>query len=226
MVRRNLETLTNPNVLHPFLATLGASLTILTLHAIWRFVRDTRQRIYALNHMCDVSCRLLESTLIIKEHTILPHLVAIEKIIDGDEELLATLFLNDDFDILTDPPLEFPTLPKDYSLLIGYDNMTLHQKFETLRYLYRGERTRQSLNNFVKAKLKSALIFNKMSPNEQHDTLFTYHDYLSRIQGEEDRILFFIVNMLAKDLEDYSARTRFCVFSTKYAESRCETNQR
>ena len=170
--------------------------------------------------MCDVSCRLLEATLIIKKHTILPHLGAIEKVVEGDEELLATLFLSDDFDILTDPPLEFPNLPNDYSLLIGYDNMVLHQKFETLRFLYRGERTRQSFNNFVKAKLKSALIFNEMSPNEQHDTLFTYHDYLSRIQGEQDRVLFFIVNMLVKDLEDYSAKRRFCLFSTKYAQSK------
>ena len=82
--------------------------------------------------MTDVTVRLLHSSLIIQNNTILPHIKATKRIIDGDSNLLNTTLLADEFDILTDGAMKFNHLPEEYKVLIGYDNLRLIQCFETI----------------------------------------------------------------------------------------------
>ena len=47
--------------------------------------------------------------------------------------------------------------------------------------------------------------------------LFTYHDYMSRLEHEENRIIVFVVETLIPELRKYAKRKRFWLFSTRDA---------
>ena len=141
-----MEPLLNEKLVLPFLATLGASLTIILMQFIARRVKETKQKIYAVNYICDSSMRILFSEFILVRHTILPHIEATERIAEGDEELLAKTFLANEFDILTAGASSFSHLLNDYSLQIGYDDIKLVQMYEALLYLHKNEANRISLN--------------------------------------------------------------------------------
>jgi len=79
----------------PFLATLGASLTIIVLQFIQRDRQDTDKKMYAISYMMDVCSRIIGNELMLNKHTIIPHIEAAKKIIKGDNGLLKTMFLAD-----------------------------------------------------------------------------------------------------------------------------------
>ena len=83
---------TGDKFLIPFLSTLGAALTVIILQFIHRYINDRKKKIYAIGYIMHDCFLLLQSDLILKKHTIIPHLEAIKKIIAGDDELLETMF--------------------------------------------------------------------------------------------------------------------------------------
>lgn len=139
--------------------------------------------------MTDVSVRLLQSSLILRKNTIIPHIEAAKMMIAGDSDLLKKTFLADEFDILTDAAIDFNNLSEEYKVLIGYDDIRLLQAFETIIYLNRIDKTKNSFNDFVKLKLKSEFSFTNKSQDEQVDILSTYWDYLDKLDHEENRII-------------------------------------
>ena len=165
--------------------------------------------------MTDVSVQLLQSSLIIKKNTIIPHIEAAKKIIAGDGDLLKTIFLADEFDILTEGTVDFNNITEEYKILVGYDDIHLLQAFEMLLYLNRTENTRNSLNDFVKLNLKSGLSFLKKSDDEQLDILNTYWDYLEKLDHQEDRLLAFIVHIFLPRVRQYIDSTSFLLYSKK-----------
>jgi hypothetical protein len=212
-----LEFFSDEKFLVPFIATLGASLTIIALQFISRYIRESRQRIYAATYMADVCMRLLHSEFILKKHTIDPHIEAAKKIIEGDRDLLETTLLSDEFDILTAGSIEFSHLPQDYKLLIGYDDIRLLQMFEMVGYLHMNESNRVSLNEFVKNNLKSAHDFLSLPIEKQHDILSTYSDYLDSLGHESNRFISFVARVIAPELKKYLINERFAFFSTSSA---------
>lgn len=84
----------------PFLATVGASLTMVLLLFISKFVNDHRKKLYAINYISNVCLIVLKSSLILKKHTIDPHIEATKRILSGNNKLLDDMFLSDEFDIL------------------------------------------------------------------------------------------------------------------------------
>ena len=216
-IKRMIEFLLDEKFLIPFLSTLGAALTIISMQFIARLIKDSKQKIYAINYMSHVSFCLINSEIILKRHTILPHIEATEKMAGGDGELMAKTFLSDEFDILTEPAMDFNHLPNDYSLQIGYDDINLVQMFNTLLYLHKCEHGRVSLNNFVKNNLKSSHDFNIQSPEKQKDILFTYHDHLTKLEHESDRLITFTLNIITPTLRNYLGSYKFLMFNTKCA---------
>lgn len=170
--------LTDEKFLIPFLsalfATLGASLTILLIQFINRHIKDKKKKIYASSYITDVCFRVLTSNLILKKHTVIPHIEAVKRILKGDEELLNTMFLADEFDMLTDKSFDFNILSEEYKILLGCDDISLIQSYETLIYMIRNDKTRTNFNDFVKQNLKSEHLFKNQSPDKQSDILNTY----------------------------------------------------
>lgn len=210
-----MEILTDDKFIIPFLATLGASLTIILMQFIARYVKESKQKVYAVSYICDVSMRVLVSEFILRNHTILPHIEATERIVEGDEDLLAKTFVSDEFDILTASSPEFSHLPNEYSLQIGYDDIKLVQMYDTLLFLYKNENNRISLNAFVKANLKSMHDFLSKTEEKQKDILHTYHNYLTSLDHESKRTIYLIVNTIIPSMSSYINSCRFLLFSTK-----------
>ena len=204
-----IEFLLNPNFLIPFLSTVGASLTIIILHSIYRFTNDRKKKLYTVSYMADVSFRLLQSNLILKNNTILPHIEAAKKMIDGDQNLLNKTFLADEFDILTDSTIEFNHLPEEYKVLVGYDNIQLLQSFEIILYLEKNDKTQNSFNEFVKQNLKSEHSFINKNQDEKVDILKTYWDYLDKIDHETNRIITFVLYMFFPSVRQYLNKKYF-----------------
>ncbi|MCS6207382.1 hypothetical protein [Shewanella baltica] len=103
----------------PLLATLGASLTILFIQLNTRRVKETKQKIYTASYIMHQCYKILFSELSIIKATIVPHIKAIERILEGDEKLLTTMFLANEFDILKVPSPKITNLPDDYLLVVG-----------------------------------------------------------------------------------------------------------
>lgn len=205
----------NPQFLIPFLSTAGASLTVIILQSIHKIDTDRKKKLYTVAYMTAVAVRLLQSSLIIKKSTIIPHINATEKILKGDHELLEKMFLADEFDILTDVAIEFNNIPEEHRVLIGYDDIHLLQAFEALLHFNKIESTKNSLNSFVKNNLKSELSFRNKSNDEQIDILSTYWDYLGKMDHEEERLIAFILYIFLPRVQKYIGRRSFILYSKK-----------
>jgi hypothetical protein len=217
-----IDFILNLNFLIPFLATAGASLTIIILQSIHRVDSDRKKKLYTVAYMTDVSLRLLQSSLILRKNTIIPHIEAAKKMIAGDRELLKKTFLADEFDILTDAAIDFNNLPEEYKVLIGYDDIQLLQAFETILHLNRIAKTRNSLIDFVKLNLKSEHAFAKKSQDEQVDILSTYWDYLDKLDHEENRIIAFVLHIFLPRVRQYINRKSFLLYSKKNITSQLD----
>lgn len=156
----------------PFLATLGASLTVLFIQFNTRRVQESKQKVYATSYVFHQCHNILFSELLsIMKATVVPHIKAIERILEGDNELLTKMFLADESDILKAPSPEANHLPKDYMLLLGYDDIYLSSSYEMLLYLESSDLERQELNEFVKNKPQNMHAFFKLSEDEKVDIL-------------------------------------------------------
>jgi len=215
-----MNFLTDEKFLIPLLATLGASLAVIGMQFIAGYIKDQKKKIYAATYMLDVSFRILSSMLIVKNHTIVPHIEATERIADGDEDLLRTMFLSDEFDILKAEPPKFSHLPNEFKLLVGYDDIEIVQIFDTLVYGYQLDENRVHLNEFVKHNLKSTLGFLAKDKHTQSDVLFTYHDLLTTLDHEANRTIHFAVYIALPRLEKYIGECQFLLFSTKNAKNK------
>lgn len=197
------DFLLDPKFLIPLFSTIGASCTILIIHATNSFFKIIKQKIYAIAYMTDVTVRLLQSSLIIQNNTIRPHIKATKRILDGDSDLLNTILLADEFDILTDGSMRFNHLLEEYKVLIGYDNLGLIQCFETILYLHENEAQRKTFNDFVKNNLKVMLAFQEKTSKEQASILNTYWDYLSSLEHEENRIIAMVIHIFLPHVKEY-----------------------
>ncbi len=199
----------------PFLATLGASLTVLFIQFNTRRVRESKQKVYATSYVFHQCHNILFSELSIMKATVVPHIKAIERILEGDNELLTKMFLDDEFDILKAPSPEANHLPKDYMLLLGYDDINLSSSYEMLLYLESSDLERQELNEFVKNKLKNMHAFFKLSEGEKVDILHEYYDRLTSIEHASKRKVFFIVYSLLPRFSAYAKSYQFWLYSKK-----------
>ena len=213
-----LDFFLNEKFIIPLLATLGASSTIILMQFYARRVKETKQKIYAVNYICDVVHRVLFSEFILLRHTIKPHIELMERITEGDHELLTKTFLSDEFDILKAHSQSFSHLPNEFSLQLGYDDINLVQIFETLLYLNGLEINRKNLNEFVKNNLKSMDNFVAKTGKEQQSILYTYYDYLTSLEHESNRIVTFILRALSPAMKKYIGSYSFWLYSTKNAK--------
>lgn len=198
----------------PMLATVGAALAVIGFQALNRYEKEQKQKVYVINYMMDVAYRLLASTLIIKNHTIVPHIEATKKILEGDTELLETMLLTDEFDILKAQPMNYSHLPNEYKVLVGYDDIELIQMFDTFLYVSEADENRSHLLDFVKSHLKKFCEFKSKSPEEQEDILNTYCDILENLDHESSRVLFFVRETLLPKLNKYIKEFQFILFRT------------
>lgn len=210
-----IEFIKDEKFLIPFLSTLGASTSIIIGQQIFSFSSRQRKKLYCINYISDVADRLLFANLIVKKHTILPHIIATKKIIGGDSQLLDMMFKADEFDILSGQSIEFNHLPEEYKLLVGYDSMGTLQAIEFIKALSMDNSSRINLNEFVKDNLKSELKFNVKSETEKLDILCTYWDYLDQVDRHIDRVNGFIINMLIPTFVSYKRKFGFKFFPTK-----------
>ncbi|WP_337287828.1 hypothetical protein [Candidatus Methylomirabilis sp.] len=210
-----IDFILNPKFFIPFLSTAGASLTIIILQSIYRIDTDRKKKLYTVSYMAAVSLRLLQSSLILKNNTIVPHIEAAKKIISGDQDLLEKTFSTDEFDVLTDGTIEFNAIPEERKVLIGFDDIELLQAFEMLQCLNKIDNTRQSLNEFVKDNLKSRLLFENKSTDERDDILNTYWDYLDKLDHERDRLIAFVLHIFLPGVRTYIGRKAFFLYSKK-----------
>jgi hypothetical protein len=213
-----MESLLLTKVLLPFIATMGAALTIMYINSINRRVKESKQKIYAATYILDSSMRILSAEIIVLVHTIKPHIEASYRIAKGDQKLLETMFLTDEFDILTEAGPDFSHIPNEFSLQLGYDNLVLVQVYDTLLFMFRSDSARSSLNNFVKENLKSMDGFLQKGDSERVDILYTYIDYLDRLEHEASRLIFMIAYNVLPRLEDYITSYKFMFYSTKHAK--------
>lgn len=198
----------------PFLSTLFASLTVIFIQFCNFYISEKKKKLYAMNHISIVCSTILHSELIIKVHTILPHIEAIKRIIKGDKKLQETMFLSDEFDILTEKPLNLNLLPEEYKILIGCDDVSLLHLFEMINHQFSNEQRTQALNKFVTDNLKRQNEFLLKDKEQQEDCLVTYWDYLSNQERKSDRIIFLIVQMLVPVIFKYIKSKQFFFFST------------
>jgi len=165
--------------------------------------------------MADTCVRLLQASLIIKKNTITPHITAAKQILAGDNELLKTMFLADEFDVLTDDPANLNNIPEEYKVLLGYDSIVILQSFEMVLSLYQIEKTKNSFNEFVKTNLKSELAFAQKNQDEQIEILSTYWDYLDKLSHEKDRVIAFVLYVFLPHAQEYINRNSFLLYSKK-----------
>lgn len=215
-----MEFLMNEKIYLPLLATLGASLAVIGFQAINRYEKEQKQKIYAINYMLDVAFRILSSTLVIKNHTIAPHIEATKRIIKGDSELLKEMLLTDEFDILKAGPMDFSHLPNEFKVLVGYDDIELVQMFDTFLYVSGIDENRLHLIEFVKSNLKSAKNFLSKEMQEREDILNTYWDILESLAHEQRRVLVFVRDMLLPSLCHYMKGYQFLLFRTSPAKKK------
>lgn len=197
------------NLLMPFLATLGASLTVISLQFIAKYVSNVQKKLYAVTCIADISFRVLYSELFLKKKTIMPHIEATKKIISGDNNLIETMFLADEFDILTDEPFDFGMLSEEHKILLGIDDIDLIQSYEFIVYSSKNSVSTKTFNEFVRNNLKSRHSFGQKSHDAQRDILSTYWDYLDKIMHEADRSICFIIYLMLPRLKEYTKRAQF-----------------
>ena len=103
----------------------------------------------------------------------------------------------------------------EYSLQIGYDDITLIQIYETLLYHHKNDSNRSSLNAFVKDNLKSMESFASKPESKQRDILSTYYDYLLSIEHESKRVIFFSTYVIFPEFKKYLKSYQFWLYSIK-----------
>lgn len=199
----------------PFLATAGASLTLLIVQSLNQYRKEHRQRLYSIGYMADVMFRIVQSELIIQKHTVMPHIEAVKQILSGNQQLLEITLDADEFDILSAGPMSFIKLPDDHKLLVGYDNIHITQAFDTLLYLHTEDTNRLALRSFVAENLKSKKKFIELNTEHQQDILNTYWDYLRSIEHEGKRITVFAFHIFVPMLRKYVCLKKFKIFTTK-----------
>jgi hypothetical protein len=199
----------------PLLATLGASLTILFIQLNSRRIKETKQKIYTASYIMHQCYKILFSELSIVKATISPHIKAIERILEGDEKLLTTMFLTNEFDILKVPSPPIANLPDDYLLMVGYDDILLVSMYETLAYINRDDASRQDLNECVKNKLKNMNAFMVLTEEEKTDILHEYYDLLISIEHASKRKAFFILYQVAPSFSKYVRGYKFWLYSKR-----------
>ncbi len=204
-----IDFLLNEKFLIPFLSTLGASVTVLLVQYFQIIRKEKQKKLYAIAYMTDVAQRLLFINLHLLDRTVLPHLEALKKILDGDNRLLNQMFLTDEFDILNEKAFEFNVLTEEYKILIGNDNIELIQAYEAMIGIDSDNKTRLSFNQFTKENLKSQNSFFKFAPDVQHDLLNTYEDYLYSLEHEMKRMASFIVKALVPQLQLFTRENEF-----------------
>lgn len=213
-----MSFITDEKFLIPFLATTGASLTIILLQFLGRYIGNRRKKLYAVAYIADISFRSLFSDLLLKKRTILPHINATKRIISGDLKLLNTMFLGDEFDVLTDAPFDFGFLSEEYKVLLGNDDIDLVQAYEFIVYTNKNGMTQRAFNEFVKSNLKSQYFFNQKTPEAQQDILNTYWDYLDKLKHEGDRNICFVIDAFVPHVKEYIKGKQFLFFSKKSIE--------
>lgn len=199
----------------PFLATVGASFTVLAIQALTQLRREQRQRLYAVGYIADVLYKLAHSELIIQKHTIGPHIEATKRILSGDHELLELTLDTDEFDILAAGPLTFMQLPDDHKLLVGYDDIQIVQAFDALLHMHADDTNRLALRALVAGRLKSKRQFLELSEVHQVDALNTYWGYLRSLEHEGKRLTAFIFYIMVPRLRTYIGSKKFALFRTK-----------
>ena len=205
----------NEKLVLPLLATLGASLTVLFIQFNTRRVKETKQKVYAVSYIIHQCYKILFSELSILKATVIPHIKAIERILDGDEDLLSTMFLADEFDILKAPSPKLTHLPDEYLLLVGYDDIHLASMYETLIYLESDNTCRLDLNDFVRKDLKNRNAFLSLDSKTKIDILHEYYDHLTTIEHVTNRKIFFIVYSILPKFFNYIKTYRFWLYSKK-----------
>ncbi len=217
-----MEFLLQDKVLIPFLATVGASFAVLAVQALARYEKEQKQRVYVATYMLDVAYRILASTLVVKQHTIIPHIEATKQIMKGDEDLLEKMLLSDEFDILNAKSMNYSHLSNDHKSLVGYDDIELVQVFDTLVYLYESDENRLHLTDFVKGNLKSMGHFLSMSNEKRNDVLNTYWDILDSLEHESNRVMLFVRDAVLPRLKSYVHGWQFLFFRTSSAKHAIE----
>ena len=205
----------NDQLIIPFLATVGASLAVIFIQFFFRVLKETKQKIYAVSYISTISVRMLDSEFILKRHTIRPHVIAINRILNGDKALLIKIFESGEFDILRAGSMDYTHVPSEYLLHIGYDDITLVQMYETLLFLNQNEENRISMIQFVEENLQSQHDFFSLSEAKQIDILETYKEYLYRLEHEVDRMISFIRDAIAPAYKSYIGSHYFWFFKTK-----------
>ena len=203
----------------PFMATAGASLTVLAIQSINRYIKEQRQRVYAAGYMADVAYRLLHSELILQKHTIVPHIESVKRMVAGDQELLELTLDSDEFDILSAGPMNFIQLSEDHKILVGYDNIQIVQAFDALLYLHSNDANRLALRAFVAENLKSKKKFTECSNEHQQDLLNSYWDYLRALEHEGKRVIAFVFYIFTPMLGRYVNSRKFNLFSKETISS-------
>jgi hypothetical protein len=210
-----IDFLLNPKFLIPFLSTAGASLTVIILQSIHKIDVERKKKLYTVSYMTTACVRLLQASLIIKNNTIIPHITAANQMMAGNNELLKKTFLADEFDVLTDGPINLSNLTEEHKVLIGYDSIDLLQSFEIVLNHCKIEKTKNTFNEFVKSNLKSELAFNQRSQKEQVEILSTYCDYLDKLSHQEDRVIAFVLYVFLPHAKEYINRFSFFFYSKK-----------
>jgi hypothetical protein len=210
-----IKLITNREFLILFSSTVAASMTMVLLNFIGQFVSTRRKKLYAVSYIIDVAFRMLFTSLTMKKHTIIPHITATKRILSGDVDLLKTMFLADEFDVLTDAPFHPYDLSENYKELIGIDDINLVQAYEFLLYSSKNMGTQECFNAFVKENLKSYLTFTQKSSETQADILNTYWDYLSKLEHEEDRVIFHVLYSMVPQIKEYIGEPQFIFFSKR-----------
>jgi hypothetical protein len=197
------------------LATLGASLTILFIQFNSQRVKETKQKIYTASYIMHQCYKIFFAELSILKATIVPHIKAIERILDGDEELLKKMFLTNEFDILKVPSPKTYCLPDNYLLVVGYDDIQLVSIYETLVHINSDDQSRQDLNRCVKNNLNNMNAFMVLNTEEKTDILHRYYDLLISVEHVSKRKLFFIRYHVAPSFSKYVRSYKFWLYSKK-----------
>jgi hypothetical protein len=196
----------------PFLAALFASLTIIYVNFVNRRIVENKKRLYAVTYIADVSYRIAASTLVLRKHTLSPHLQAAEQMLLGDDELLLQCFEADDFYVATDSPMTFNALPEEQKILIGLDDIDLLQSFEAIVYMHADNGRSRDLNSFVREELSSDRDFFSRSEDERLDTLQRYQNLLARLDHHVSRMLWFVRYIVMPYSHRYVGRSQFFMY--------------
>lgn len=214
-----MEFLQSYEFLVPFLSTLMAALAVIFIQFVFRFIDEKKKKLYATEYIVDVLQKVLFSNCFLKAKTVLPHIRAMERVLDGEVSLLQTMFDNDDIDILTDQIEHFYGLTEEHKILIGLDDLQLLQMFEKIICLEKNDSTIRPMNKFVKNNLKSIDDFNSLDVSQQQSCLTTYLNYLQRIDHSFTRTIFMITKTAKPRAEEYEKRKEFMLFSRKNIKS-------